>query len=280
MGKKEFEDPDFNSPIRGSHVLAPCPHDQSCPLLHERRAPLICGFSQRIQPPSFFHLTKRSGKGFEDIQYSYVVIRRGARPNRVDTNVGRIGEIGRRALPAKRLSKTPIKELEVYVEGAESSLPPQTEILEVADPDHGLSPSEVQAQLRLEAYQWPRLIFSPIKNGGHVILDACTAESKIMRLTITKSQGKQPFYDARKSKWGDIFPHSPRNRALARFVPANPNLPSIGEDIGKRSDTHRHREKLSYEAIADAIRENRKVSKREYARRRGSKVWEDNDDDL
>ena len=108
-----------------------------------------------------------------------------------------------------------------------------------------------------------------------------------MRSTITKSQGKQPYYDARKSKWGDIFPHPPKKRALVRLIPVNSKKPFSGEDIGKRGDSHKNQERLSYEAIAGAIRENRKVSKREnrkvskrdYARIRGSKIWEDDDDD-
>jgi hypothetical protein len=96
----------------------------------------------------------------------------------VDTNAGRIGEVGKRALVAERLSKTPIKELEVHVEGAGDALGAlsQKEVPEVPDPDHGLSLSEVQAQLRLEAYQWPRLIFPPLKKSGHTILDACTVD--------------------------------------------------------------------------------------------------------
>ena len=207
MGKKEFEDPEaVNWPIRGSHVLAPvsvkslqrshtlltqnfqCPHDLSCPLLHTRGTPLICGFSQRIQRPSFVRLVKRSGIGHEDIQYSYVVIQRGVRPDRVDTNVGRIGEVGKRALAAEKLSKTPMKELEVHVEGAGNTLnalSSQTEVPEVPDPDHGLSLSEVQAQLRLEAYQWPRLIFPPLKKSGHTILDACTVDGVSYSHTLT-----------------------------------------------------------------------------------------------
>ena len=108
-----------------------------------------------------------------------------------------------------------------------------------------------------------------------------------MRITITKSQGKQPYYDARKSRWGDIFPHRPKKRALVRFIPHNPRKPSSGEDIGKRGESHKDRQRLSYEAIAGAIRENRKVSKREnrkvskrdYARTRGSKIWEYDEDD-
>jgi ribosomal protein RSM22 (predicted rRNA methylase) len=98
-----------------------------------------------------------------------------------------------------------------------------------------------------------------------------------MRLTIPKSQGKQPFYDARKSSWGDIFPHPPKNRALERFMPVNYKKRSSGEDIGKRRDSHKNRERLSYEAVADSIREKRKMSKLEFARTRGSKVWDDND---
>lgn len=30
-------------------------------------------------------------------------------------------------------------------------------------------------------------------------------------MTVPRSQGKQPYYDARKASWGDIFPHPPKN---------------------------------------------------------------------
>lgn len=43
------------------------------------------------------------------------------------------------------------------------------------------------------------------------------SSGKIMRVTIPKSQGKQPYYDARKSSWGDIFPHEPKNRSQVQF---------------------------------------------------------------
>ena len=131
-----------------------------------------------MERPSFVRLTKHSGIGHEDIQYSYVVIQRGPRPDRVNTNVGRVGQVGKRALAVSRLSKKPIKELEVHTEdsGSAPNLSkaelPQTPL----DPDHELSLSEVQTQLRLEAYQWPRLIFSPLKKSGHIILDACTVD--------------------------------------------------------------------------------------------------------
>lgn len=39
----------------------------------------------------------------------------------------------------------------------------------------------------------------------------------ISRLTIPKSQGKQPYYDARKASWGDLFPHEPKNGLEIRW---------------------------------------------------------------
>lgn len=51
-----------------------------------------------------------------------------------------------------------------------------------------------------------------------------------MRMTIPRSQGKQPYYDARKSGWGDIFPHLPKNpaqeRDLAPKLKENPRSPT------------------------------------------------------
>jgi len=55
--------------------------------------------------------------------------------------------------------------------------------------------------------QAPRLVVSPLKRGGHVIFDACCPSGNIERFTVAKSHGKQEYYDARKSHWGDLFPH-------------------------------------------------------------------------
>ncbi|KAG8902132.1 37S ribosomal protein S22 [Tulasnella sp. 403] len=65
--------------------------------------------------------------------------------------------------------------------------------------------------LKRESYSWPRVVYPPLKRSGHVILDSCTSDGNISRITIPKSQGKQPYYDARKASWGDIFPHEPKN---------------------------------------------------------------------
>ena len=53
----------------------------------------------------------------------------------------------------------------------------ETENVDTSLEDISLQNStDLQAQLRQEAYQWPRLIFRPLKKSGHIILDSCTVE--------------------------------------------------------------------------------------------------------
>jgi ribosomal protein RSM22 (predicted rRNA methylase) len=91
---------------------------------------------------------------------------------------------------------------------------------------------------------------------------------KIMRLTIPRSQGKQEFYDARKSSWGDIFPHPPKNPPQERYQPSNikrngGTTPTSGADIGKRGDPDRKKDATSYDMLSKALKERRKKSRRD-----------------
>ncbi|KAF8347029.1 mitochondrial small ribosomal subunit Rsm22-domain-containing protein [Amanita rubescens] len=201
LGKKDLEDSqdhdETDSVVKGSHVIAP-----------------------RIQRPDFVRRTKHSKIGHEDVEYSYVVIRRGARPPAATTQAGRIGEVGRRVLHQAALKNMPIKELSLHDDSAEPS-PVDSENRTESALSTDLvmqDQKELEATLRQEAFGWTRLIFPPLKPSGHIILDGCTAEGKIMRMTIPRSQGKQPYYDARKSSWGDLFPHQPKNPAQERHL--------------------------------------------------------------
>eukprot|EP00878_Enallax_costatus_P023333 GHUV01024808.1.p1 GENE.GHUV01024808.1~~GHUV01024808.1.p1 ORF type:complete len:457 (+),score=150.86 GHUV01024808.1:372-1742(+) len=69
----------------GAHVVAPCPHDGPCPLAVPG-SQAWCHFGTRFQRPAFMQASKAL-KGthmhpadHQDERYSYVVIRRGARP--------------------------------------------------------------------------------------------------------------------------------------------------------------------------------------------------------
>lgn len=54
-----------------------------------------------------------------------------------------------------------------------------------------------------------------MKRSGHIILEVCASSGELERHTIPKSQGKQEYHDARKTKWGDTFPHEPKNGAVS-----------------------------------------------------------------
>ncbi len=82
-------------------------------------------------------------------------------------------------------------------------------------------------------------------------------------MTIPKSQGKQPYYDARKSSWGDIFPHEPKNPPQERHQPGRPgHTPSEGQDIGKRRHFKNNSKKASYGKLSEDIKERRRDRRR------------------
>ena len=133
-------------------------------------------------------LTKHSGVGHEDIDYSYVVVRRGHRPCAGDIKVGRLGEVGRWALAKEALQQVSVRELELHGNhhetrplGMESLSPIASKTI---DPENSApppqSPEDIEQALRLEAYSWPRLVFPPLKRSGHIILDCCTAEGEMV----------------------------------------------------------------------------------------------------
>lgn len=272
-----------------------CPHDRTCPLHGPGRGRLPCGFTQRIQRPSFLRLTKHSGVGHEDIEYSYVVIKRGRRPISATTSVGRIGDVGRRAAEKAEMTPTELLLHEEEPNAPEDAAQSPSELIANDDRRIGFEekkgdqqpPADLEATLRHEAYQWPRLVFPPMKKSGHIILDSCIAEGefwrhllewhhnfnhhigKIMRMTIPKSQGKQAYYDARKSSWGDIFPHPPKNPPQERFLTSHK-----GSDIGKRKDSFKTRDRPTYNGLSETIREQRKKSTEGYSRvREEQSTW-------
>ncbi|GMK53899.1 hypothetical protein CspeluHIS016_0104850 [Cutaneotrichosporon spelunceum] len=204
------------------HVTAPCPHDGKCPRFDMLEP---CAFSQRIQRPRFTRKTKHAKRGEEDVSYSYLIVSRGKRPEPLSglaEGVGRFGAVGREAAAralAKATGRTEIRE----VEGSDGG---ELEVVEIAH-DIALPPTEDPVEtdiaLRAEAYSWPRLVAPPLKRSGFVVMDACMPDEKLMRFTVAKSLGKQSYYDARKSGWGDLWPHAfkgavERKRGIRRLM--------------------------------------------------------------
>ncbi|SCV70859.1 BQ2448_3621 [Microbotryum intermedium] len=184
---------------RGCFVLAPCAHDGACPL--HQSTNMFCHFAQRVQSPAFHRATKHSTQGQEIARFSYIVIKRGSRPCSPP--------------PSSLISKDFL-----------------STSLRVNPPPPLATPSTSTR------WTWPRILSPPSKRSGHIILDVCSSSDlrqtsgQIERHIIPKSQGRQAYYDARKSSWGDSFPHPPKNGA----VPVQ--VDSQGFRLGKfRKDT-------------------------------------------
>lgn len=72
----------------------------------------------------------------------------------------------------------------------------------------GSRPSTKSNSTSIESFSWPRIARPPLKRNGHVILDVCNPRGQLERFVAAKSHGKDEYYDARKSWWGDLWPHS------------------------------------------------------------------------
>ena len=59
-----------------------------------------------------------------------------------------------------------------------------------------------------DSFYWPRIARPPLKRNGHVIHDVCSPDGRLERFVSAKSHGKDEYHDARKSFWGDLWPHS------------------------------------------------------------------------
>ncbi|SAM00979.1 hypothetical protein [Absidia glauca] len=90
---------------------------------------------------------------------------------------------------------------------------PSTKPSPISVEEEGTSEITVEEQ----AYSWPRLIQPPLKKNKHVVMDICSSSGTIQRMVIPKSQGKVPYRDARKSAWGDAFPHGSKNKVVTRM---------------------------------------------------------------
>lgn len=101
-------------------------------------------------------------------------------------------------------------------------------------------------------------------------------------MTVPKSQGKQPFYDARKSEWGDLFPHEPKNAPQVRYQPTRAKgpggtTPIKGADIGKRGKKITRESKKSYDHLTAELKRQSKDFRRERRRRSGAGLEDEYD---
>jgi ribosomal protein RSM22 (predicted rRNA methylase) len=167
-------------------IVAPCTNHKECPMyingpgMSRRRD--YCSFLQRYERPGYMQrIIGATTRNHEDLQYSYVAVRRG--------------------IDVTQTTSASAGPIDPKIEDFDTSVSPPK------------SPYSM-AQLRAHAFTLPRNVFPPMKRDKHVIMDMCTPAGKIERWTVPKSYGKVAYRDARKVKWGDLWALGAKTKIL------------------------------------------------------------------
>lgn len=221
------------------HVLAPCPHDKPCPMLHpygmekSSRTPKMCAFKQPYHAPRYQRVAENTPRTERMSRYTYAVLARGPRPS-LEQRALELAEAGDADAP------THIHDALLRAKGGIlenlRAVPPEAEVLaaeqdayvadaepetaETLEPVTAHEPFPSYEAARLDSYQWPRLINTPLKKGGHVTIDACCPSGDLRRFTIAKSKGRQAYQDARKLRGSELYAHSSVSSRPSTIAPA------------------------------------------------------------
>lgn len=200
-------------------IVAPCTNHSKCPMyLSPGISPGrkdFCHFSQRfIRPPFLQRILEAKHRNHEDINFSYIAVRRGvpasdpapAEASSAPTE-DRSEPVG--VKPVRQGAAATTKAFAGYENVASDS----------SDRPHPLS--------------LPRNILPPLKRKGHVTLDLCTPAGTIERWTVPRSFSKQAYHDARKARWGDLWALGAKTRVrrtvrLGRGIAEGEVIPQDG----------------------------------------------------
>lgn len=207
----------------GVFIVAPCAHDGACPL---EKTGKYCHFVQRLQRTSSQRAYKRSKglplRGFEDEKFSFVVFRRGQRPQESWPLDGMKFD----TLKQQHAKRKP-EDLEVDYEDLYGSEMEDEDTSDEADPvsyDSDVpEPEAINEEEGKEEHEeetaradlgsgWGRIIFPPVRRGRQVAMDVCRAtkhdgsEGAFEHVVVTQSKNPTLHQQAKKSMWGDLWP--------------------------------------------------------------------------
>lgn len=196
----------------GAFVVAPCPHDGQCPM---DKTSNWCHFVQRLERTTSQRVTKRHTKptplrAYEDEKFSFVILRRGSRPNV--------------PYPLEGLTIEPAEEEDFeFIEDPMGKL--DAVATDDADEESGNDSHESDEFEEEEddvivgnstadvGSGWARIVRTPIRRGRRTILDLCAATERdgsrgeVTRIICSRKGNAAPLHpQARKSRWGDLWP--------------------------------------------------------------------------
>jgi hypothetical protein len=142
----------------------------------------------------------------QDERFSFVVLRRGARPARgAAPHATPLGEAFGLA-HEDNVAPEAADDVDDITADAE-----EAEEAEEVSSEPPPSAAAVSAAVAAAAAGWSRIVRPPRKRSGHVVLDLCTATGGLQRRVVAASHaavlGPGSYRLARKARWGDNWPH-------------------------------------------------------------------------
>ncbi|KAI9799331.1 MAG: hypothetical protein M1825_004824 [Sarcosagium campestre] len=200
-------------------IIAPCTNHEKCPMYLKsgitKGRKDFCHFVQRYERPKYLqHLIGAKDRNHEDIQFSYLAVRRG-RDERAHG----------------------LEQGDAATEAAFSGHGEEQDDTAPATPS---SETTMPSDPSVSPYTLPRTVLAPIKRRGHVLLDVCTPSGTLERWTVPRSFSRQAYRDARKSSWGDLWALGAKTRV--------PRATRLGE-VRRRSNAE-ERQALKREEAA------------------------------
>lgn len=236
----------FGSRKETGMIVAPCTNHGKCPMYtmpgRSQGRKDFCHFSQRfVRPPYLQRILDARDRNHEDVQFSYVALRRGQDERQ------RLG-----FTQGEETTAAAFDGLEsAYHAGPSTSRRARPSSFRSASRTKDRQSNADEEPITPNPLTFPRTLLSPIKRKGHIILDVCTPSATVERWTVPKSWGKQAYRDARKSNWGDLWALGAKTRVPRnlRLGPREKTAVTGRRKIVKREDENDYEDQEESEAL-------------------------------
>lgn len=259
------ETDEVNTPEPGM-IVAPCTNHEKCPMYHipgvSKGRKDFCSFQQRYTRPNYLQrILGARDRNFDDVDFSYISVMRGEDLRRRQIGTWQQLQDGLSA-PTHPDPKVLGEDYETWLQLCQNGfddIDPDTKLTESTSFADGIARSSLPAPWNL-----PRLVFSPMKRRGHIIMDVCTPAGTIERWTVPKSFGKQAYRDARKSRWGDLWALGAKSRIPRALKLGGPDTKEANRARGRaerlRTQAEELMERMEQEKLEE-VEEEREMEK-------------------
>lgn len=232
-------------------IVAPCTNHEKCPMYTTAGASQgrkdFCSFQQRYIRPSYLqNILGARDRNHDDVDFSYISVMRGDDLRQRKLESWQQLEDGLSA-PVHPDPKALSEDYEISMRHCQDGFEDVDPDSDISQSVSSLSDGNVRSSLP-GTWNLPRLVFTPMKRRGHVIMDVCTPAGKIERWTVPKSFGKQAYRDARKSQWGDLWALGAKTR-----TPRNLRLGGPDTKEANRARSRSERIKIQAEELMEKM---------------------------